>query len=145
MSQPPIQVRVFINNISAERLWEIGKAIPPVKIATNVNVLGINKKQADMLEVPFVFTINYMPPVAQISVKGRAHIRGKADELKKIHNSYVEKRPPPEIVVQSISNVVFLESVIITRTLNVPPPIPLPRITQTTKKKEEPGELTYRA
>ena len=145
MSQPPIQVRVFINNISAERLWEIGKAIPPVKIATNVNVLGINKKQADMLEVPFVFTINYMPPVAQISVKGRAHIRGRADELKKIHNSYVEKRPPPEIVVQSISNVVFLESVIITRTLNVPPPIPLPRITQTTKKKEEPGELTYRA
>ena len=145
MSQPSVQVRVFINNISAERLWEIGKAIPPVKIATNVNVLGINKKQADVLEVPFVFTINYMPPVAQISVKGRAHIRGRADELKKIHSSYVEKRPPPEIVVQSISNVVFLESVIITRTLNVPPPIPLPRISQTVKKKEESGELTYRS
>jgi len=144
MDQPQVQVRVFINNISAERLWEIGKPIPPVKIATNVNVLGINKKQADVLEVPFVFTINYAPPVAQISVKGRAHIRGKEGELKKIHSSYVEKKPPPQIVVQSISNVVFLESVIITRTLNVPPPIPLPRITPT-EKKEEPGELTYRA
>ena len=143
MSQTKVQVRVFINNISAERLWEIGKPIPPVKIATNVNILGINKKQADMLEVPFVFTINYMPPVAQISVKGRAHIRGKEDELKKIHSGYVEKKPPPQIVVQSISNVVFLESVIITRTLNVPPPIPLPRITP--MKKKESGELTYRA
>jgi hypothetical protein len=143
MSQPQVQVRVFINNISAERLWEIGKPIPPVKIATNVNILGINKKQADLLEVPFVFTINYMPPVAQISVKGRAHIKGKEDELKKIHSSYVEKKPPPQIVVQSISNVVFLESVIITRTLNIPPPIPLPRITPMKKKKAE--GLTYRA
>jgi len=138
-----LQVRVFINNISAERLWEIGKPIPPVKIATNVNILGINKKEADVLEVPFVFTINYAPPVAQISVKGRAHVRGKQDELKKIHNDYEEKKPPPQIVVQSISNVVFLESVIITRTLNIPPPIPLPRISP--MKKKEPTELTYRA
>lgn len=143
MSQPKVQVRVFINNISAERLWEIGKSIPPVKIATNVNILGINKKQAGLLEVPFVFTINYSPPVAQISVKGRAHIKGAEGELKKIHGSYVEKKPPPEIVVQSISNVVFLESVIITRTLNVPPPIPLPRITPMEKKESK--EVTYRA
>jgi len=143
MSQPHVQVRVFINNISAERLWEIGKPIPPVKIATNLNVLGINKKQPGMLEAPFVFTINYTPPVAQISVKGRAHIKGKEEELKKIHSSYVEKKPPPPIVIQSISNVVFLESVIITRTLNIPPPIPLPQITPMEKK--EPTEPAYRA
>jgi len=143
MSQPHVQVRVFINNISAERLWEIGKPIPPVKIATNLNILGINRKQPGMLEAPFVFTINYTPPVAQISVKGRAHIKGKEDELKKIHSSYVEKKPPPPIVIQSISNVVFLESVIITRTLNIPPPIPLPQITPMEKK--EPTEPAYRA
>ena len=143
MSQPQIQVRVFINNISAERLWEIGKPIPPVKIATNLNILGINKKRPDILEAPFVLTINYTPPVAQISVKGRAHIKGKQDELKKIHSSYIERKPPPPIVVQSISNVVFLESVIITRTLNIPPPIPLPQITPMEKK--EPTEPTYRA
>ena len=46
MNKFPVQIRVFINNISAERLWEIGKAIPPVKIATNVNILGINKKDS---------------------------------------------------------------------------------------------------
>jgi len=143
MSQPHVQVRVFINNISAERLWEIGKPIPPVKIATNLNILGINRKQPGMLEAPFVFTINYTPPVAQISVKGRAHIKGKEEELKKIHSSYVEKKPPPPIVIQSISNVVFLESVIITRTLNIPPPIPLPQITPMEKK--EPTEPAYRA
>ena len=128
-------VNVFIYDISAERLWDIEKPIPQVKISTNLNVVGINKKGKGMLEVPFVFTINYAPPVAQISVKGRAQIKGAKDELKRIHTAYTEKKPPPPIVVQSISNIVFLESVIISRTLRIPPPIPLPRIPSAEKKK----------
>lgn len=128
-------VNVFIYDISAERLWDIEKPIPQVKISTNLNVVGINKKGKGILEVPFVFTINYAPPVAQISVKGRARIKGAKDELKRIHTAYTEKKPPPPIVVQSISNVVFLESVIISRTLRIPPPIPLPKIPSVQKKK----------
>jgi hypothetical protein len=128
-------VNVFIYDISAERLWDIEKPIPQVKVSTNLNVVGINKKGKGMLEVPFVFTINYAPPVAQISVKGRARIKGAKDELQRIHTAYTEKKPPPPIVVQSISNVVFLESVIISRTLRIPPPIPLPRIPSAEKKK----------
>lgn len=96
-----------------------------------------------MLEVPFVFTINYAPAVAQISVKGRAQVRGPKSELKKILDEYTKKHVPPPIVIQSISNIVFVESVIITRTLNVPPPIPLPKIPLTKKKKL--SEPTYRA
>jgi len=136
-------VNVFIYDISAERLWDIEKPIPQVKISTNLNVVGINKKGKGMLEVPFVFTINYAPPVAQISVKGRARIKGAKDELKRIHTAYTEKKPPPPIVVQSISNVVFLESVIISRTLRIPPPIPLPKIPSVQKKKMP--EPSYRA
>ena len=136
-------VNVFIYDISAERLWDIEKPIPQVKVSTNLNVVGINKKGKGILEVPFVFTINYAPPVAQISVKGRARIKGAKDELKRIHTAYTEKKPPPPIVVQSISNVVFLESVIISRTLRIPPPIPLPRIPSVQKKKMP--EPSYRA
>ncbi len=128
-------VNVFIYDISAERLWDIEKPIPQVKVSTNLNVVGINKKGKGMLEVPFVFTINYAPPVAQISVKGRAQIKGAKEELKRIHTAYTEKKPPPPIVVQSISNIVFLESVAISRTLRIPPPIPLPRIPSAEKKK----------
>ncbi|UCE44402.1 MAG: hypothetical protein JSV57_02680 [Candidatus Bathyarchaeota archaeon] len=130
-----VQVNVFIYDISAERLWETGRPIPPVKVSTNLNVVAINKKPKGMLEVPFVFTINYMPAVAQISVKGKAHVKGAKDDLKKIHTAYIEKKPPPPIIVQSISNVVFLESVIISRTLRIPPPIPLPKIPSVQKKK----------
>ena len=138
-----IQVRVFVNNISAERFWDIEKPIPPVQVATNLNVVGINEKGEDMLEVPFVFTINYTPAVAQISLKGKGHVIGSKDELKEIRDTYKEKKPPPPLIVQSISNVVFLESVIVCRTLNIPPPIPLPKIPPVTKK--EPSEPTYRA
>ncbi|UCC57762.1 MAG: hypothetical protein JSW14_05145 [Candidatus Bathyarchaeum sp.] len=138
-----IKVRVFVKNISAESFWDIGKTIPPIQIATNLNVVGINKKGEDMLEVPFVFTINYNPAVAQISLKGKSHVTGSKDELEQILKGHKEKKPPPPIIIQSISNVVFLESVIICRTLNIPPPIPLPKISPVTKKKR--SEPTYRA
>jgi len=138
-----IQVRVFVNNISAERFWDIEKPIPPVQAATNLNIVGINEKREGMLEVPFVFAINYTPAVAQISLKGKSHVTGSKDELKQIRDTYKEKKPPPPIILQSISNVVFIESVIICRTLNIPPPIPLPKIPSVKKKKL--SEPTYRA
>jgi hypothetical protein len=138
-----VNVRVFVKNISAENFWEIGKPIPSVQIATNLNVVGINKKGEDMLEVPFVFTINYTPGVAQISLKGKSHVKGSKEELKQILKEHKEKKPPPPIILQSISNVVFLESVLICRSLNIPPPIPLPKIGPAPKKKR--SEPTYRA
>jgi hypothetical protein len=138
-----VNVRVFVKNISAENFWEIGKPIPAVQIATNLNVVGINKKGEDMLEVPFVFTINYTPGVAQISMKGKSHVKGSKEELKQILKEHKEKKPPPPIILQSISNVVFLESVLICRSLNIPPPIPLPKIGPAPQKKR--SEPTYRA
>ena len=138
-----INVRVFVNNISAENFWEIGKPIPPIQIGTNLNVVGINKKDEDLLEVPFVFTINYSPAVAQISLKGKSHVTGTKDELEQILKDHKEKKHPPPIVMQSISNIVFLESVIVCRSLNIPPPIPLPKISPVTQKKR--SEPTYRA
>jgi len=138
-----VNVRVFVNNITAENFWDIGKPIPPVQIATNLNVVGINNKDESLLEVPFVFTINYSPAVAQISLKGKSHVTGTKDELEQILKDHKEKKHPPPIVMQSISNIVFLESVILCRSLNIPPPIPLPKIpTGTQKKRSEP---TYRA
>ena len=89
-----LNVRVFVKNISAENFWEIGKPIPPVQIATNLNVVGINKKSEDVLEVPFVFTINYSPGVAQINMKGKSQVRGPKDELQQIFKDHEEKKPP---------------------------------------------------
>jgi len=140
-----LKVSVFIHQVSAERLWDIEKPIPPVQVATNLNLIGVEKTRDELLEVPFVFTINYNPAVAQISFKGKAHVTGEKEELKQIHTAYTEKKPPPPIVVQSISNVAFLESILITRTLNIPPPIPLPQIPPGPDEGKKPSEPSYRA
>jgi len=102
----------------------------------------IDKKQEDLLEIPFVFTANYAPSVAQISLKGNVYVSGSKEELGKIQRTYKEKKLPLSDIVQSVSNVSFIEAVIFCRTLNIPPPIPLPKIPPVKKKK--PSEPTYR-
>ncbi len=134
-----------ITSISAERFWDIRKPIPPIQINTNLNLIGMEKKAEDSVEVPFVLTINYNPSIAQLSLKGKAYVAGEKNELEKVYRDYEEKKPPPPIIVQSISNVVFIESVVISRALNVPPPIPLPQIPEVKPYGEKPSKMDYSA
>ncbi len=128
-----LRVNVVITSISAERFWDIRKPIPPIQISTNINVVGMEKKQDESLEVPFVLSIGYNPSIAQMSLKGNAYVNGEKSEVDKVLKDYEQKMPPAQIIIQSISNVVFVESVIISRTLNIPPAIPLPQIPEAGK------------
>jgi hypothetical protein len=134
-----IRVNVVIGNVSAERFWDIKKQIPQIQIATNINVVSMERKADGTVEVPFVLTIVYNPSIAQISMKGTAYVNGEKPEIDKMMEDYEDKKPPTPIVIQSISNVVFIESVLIARTLNIPPPIPLPQIG---KPPKQPGGKT---
>jgi hypothetical protein len=138
-----IRVNVSITNISAERFLDMRKPMPPIQINTNLNLMGM-EKSADSLEVPFVLTIGYNPSVAQLSLRGKAYVAGDKEEIEKVYKDYEEKKPPPPIIVQSISNVVFIESVVISRSLNVPPPIPLPQIPEA-KPPGEKAKMDYSA
>ena len=140
-----IRVNVAIGNISAERFWDIKKPLPPTQIATNINMVSMEKKTDETVEVPFVLTINYNPSIAQISLRGTAYVNGEKGEIEKMIKEYEAKKPPPQIIVQSISNVVFVESVLISRTLNIPPPIPLPQITEGKPPGAKPAERDYSA
>jgi len=140
-----IRVNVSIFNVSADRFWDSRKPIPPIQINTNLNLVGVEKKSEDSLEVPFVLTINYNPSIAQISLKGKAYVVGDKSEIEKVYKEYEEKKPPPPIIVQSISNVAFIESVLISRTLNIPPPIPLPQIPEAKPPDKKPSEMDYSA
>ena len=140
-----IRVNVIIKNISAERFWDIKKPIPPIQIGTNINIVGMDKKPEGSLEIPFVLAINYNPSIAQISLKGNAYVSGDKSEIEKILKEHEDKKPPPSLIVQSISNVVFIESVLISRTLNIPPPIPLPQIPQVKGSGSKPKGRDYSA
>src|SRR3972149_11399810 len=98
-----IRVNVSISSISAERFWDIRKPAPNIQISTNINVVNIEKKAEDSLEVPFILTINYNPSIGQMSLKGSAYVQGDTTEIEKILKDYEQKKPPPQVILQSIS------------------------------------------
>ena len=141
-----IRVNVSISSISAERFWDTRKPAPNIQVSTNINVVSIDKKTEASLEVPFLLTISYNPSIAQLSLKGIAFVDGDKPELDKILKDYEQKKPPAPVVLQSISNVVFTESVLVSRILGIPPPIPLPVIPEQGKPPSaKPAERDYSA
>jgi hypothetical protein len=140
-----LRVNVVISNISAERFLDFRKPFPQVHINTNLNLTGMEKRADESLDVPFVLTISYNPSVAQISLKGTAFVVGDKGETERVYKEYEEKKPPPQVIVQSVSNVAFIESVLISRTLNIPPPIPLPQTGEIKPGEKKPSGRDYSA
>jgi hypothetical protein len=76
------------------------------------------------LEAPFVFTVGFTPPIAQISIKGKAKISGDNEDTKKIMEEHEAKKPPPVQLIQAVSNAAIADAILISRSLNIPPPLP---------------------
>jgi len=137
-----MQVKVQVNYISAERFLERGKDnLGRVHIQTNVNVVGVESK-GESVFVPFVVTIGYSPSVAQINIKGEAIVTGKPDELQKLKSDYDAKRPPPPMLLQAITNTSLIEATVVSRSLNIPPPLPLPSMVQKQSSQDK-EQLSY--
>ena len=128
-----LRVNVVVTSVSAERFWDFRKPVPPIQINTNINLVGTEKKPDDSLEVPFVLSIAYNPSIAQMSLKGTAYVSGEKNEIDKILKDYEQKKPPSQVIMQNISNVAFIETTLISRIINIPPPIPLPQIPESGK------------
>ncbi|KUO42031.1 MAG: hypothetical protein APZ16_03555 [Candidatus Hadarchaeum yellowstonense] len=132
-----MQVRVNISYISAERFWEQDKPAPTgVHISTNVNIIGLDRRE-DKLAAPFVVTIVYNPPLAQINIKGQALILGDPGEIEKIYEGYKKQSPPPQLLLQAITNTSLVEATVVSRSLNIPPPIPMPSLQPPQKEDRE--------
>jgi hypothetical protein len=114
-----------VTNMTGERLWEVEKDLPAqIQIAVNINVLGIEEQSDGSLRSPFVFTVNFTPAIAQISIKGRARIQGEKDEMQKILQEQKEKKTPPAQILQAISSAAIAEAILISKTIGIPPPLP---------------------
>lgn len=95
-----------------------------LQIGVNINMLDIDQRSDGSLDAPFVFTVNFVPSIAQISIKGKAKISGAPDETKKIIDDYKAQKTPPVQLVQAVSNAAMADAILISRSLNIPPPLP---------------------
>ena len=136
------KVNIFITSITAERLWDIDKAIPgQIHISINVNIMDFEKRSNNSVEAPFIFNVGFMPAIAQITVKGRSRIIGSDQELKDMLRGGAEGRQPPAFLVQAVSNAAVAEAIIASKAIGVPPPVPPIKVSGA---KKPPETSTYR-
>ncbi len=123
-------ISIQLSSISAEKL---APSLPP-KIEFNVNLALPSAepvKRGKQYIIPFTFTVSSTPPVVQIILRGNALvIAEKEDDLKKLENDIRNKKMPGSIV-QAIFTNAIAESILISRSLGIPPPLPgLPQLMQ---------------
>lgn len=120
-----LRVAVQVTNLNGERYWAFDTPLPAqVQIAVNINIVGLDQKTDFMVEAPFVFTVSYTPSIAQLSVKGKAHVTADKSEIVQMTEEYKKNRPPPQQVIQAVSSIAMAEVIIMSKSLSVPPPLP---------------------
>ena len=120
-----LKINVFVTNLSGERLWEVERELPSqIQIAVNINMLGMEEQTDGSLQAPFVFTVNFTPAIAQISIRGRARVQGEKDEVQKILQEHKQQKSPPVQIVQAVSSTAIAEAILISKAIGIPPPLP---------------------
>ena len=122
--------------VSAERS-AAGKG--NVKITNNISIknvksidlkLGSNKDTA--LRFEFVFETKYEPKLGHIALEGNLIFMSTPENIKKIEAGWKKnKNLPKEVTQQVMSHIVEkgnIEAIIMSRTVSLPSPIPLPKV-----------------
>jgi len=130
------------NKIDVERISETNER---VKIDTNIDVSSIEKAKIeifndkeDLIQVKFKYTINYEPQFAKIEFKGSMFLTMDSKDSKELLKRWKDKEIPEDVRV-FIFNVILMKSNIkalqFEDDLNLPPHIPLPRLSKEEKKE----------
>lgn len=110
-----------------------------VNITNNVAVLQVEKiplnfgsNQQEGLRFNFEFKADYTPKIGQILLNGDVLYLGDSKQTKEILDTWQKKKQVPKDVMELIINNVLskcnIEALILSREINLPPPIPLPKL-----------------
>ncbi len=120
-----LRVTVQVTSLTGERFRGQDTQLPPqVQIAVNINIVGLEMKNESTADAPFVFTVNYSPSIAQLSVKGRAQVIGEKEEIRKMIDEHKQNKPPPVAIIQAVSSIAMAEAILLSKSLGIPPPLP---------------------
>ena len=118
---------------------KLGAVKGKVNIQSNANVkevdkieLDVGSKKQDALKFTFEFVSDYQPDVAKITITGDVIWFDKPEEIEKLLKGWKkDKKIPREVMTPVLNNILSksnIEALVLSRELNLPPPIPLPKV-----------------
>lgn len=117
----------------------LGEAKGEVSINNNVSIKDIVKAELSLgtvkqaaLRFEFEYTTKYEPKVAEIAMHGDLVFFAPADVVDSVLKDWKkEKKAPKEITTEVLNNILArcnIQALILSREMNLPSPIPLPKV-----------------
>jgi hypothetical protein len=129
------------NKISIEKLSPVkGK----INISNNVSIVSVEKTQLaigagkeDGLRFGFEFTSQYNPKVGVIDLRGEVIFMTNEKSMEAIMDEWKkDKKIPKDVMTNLLNNVLNkcnIQALILSKDMNLPPPIPLPKVKESTQ------------
>ena len=116
-------------------------AVGRVDIANNISIKEIKEAKLNLgstkklgLEFSFEYTSKYKPDIGHIEILGKVVSMEKEDKVKEIIEKWKTDKKVQKDVLGPIYNSILgkcnVEAIILSRDLQLPPPIPLPKLKQ---------------
>lgn len=132
----PMTIKNFeLKAIDAERYSKSGSKKGNIKINHNSSVIKMEKVDSKTNKVDFRFTANYSG-MGKIKIEGNLKIIGKYPNLAEKWQK--ENKMPNEVAKEihtAIINNCIPEAVGLAKNINLPPPIPLPKVNMPDEKE----------
>jgi hypothetical protein len=126
-------------NIEAKRAGMTGQKMN-IRIDVNSSVSQVYLTEQDMARVDFRFVATYTG-LGSVSLDGRISFKG--EDSKELYEKWTETGQMPDKAAQEIHSSIMKTcmpvAVILSREVNLPPPMPMPNVNIKGKKKSPPS------
>ncbi len=143
-------VGINFTKLIADRL---GETAGRIEINNNIRISNISEaklitaKGDKALEIEFEFTSKYEPNLAQLIIVGKAVYVNKEKNAKEILKGWEkDKKVPEEYLEEILSGLLMranVEAVLLSKEINIPPPIPMPRVGKKNTSRVKSGDNSY--
>lgn len=117
-----------------------GNAVGKVSISNNVSItkvtktdLSFGKAKQNALKFEFEFIASYEPKLGSIALNGEVIWMDKKENVDKLEKEWKKSKKIDKEVMTPVLNHVLnkcnIEALLLSREVNFPPPIPLPKVT----------------
>ena len=118
-----------------------------INISNNVAIkdvkptdISLGKEKQDALKFTFEFTSRFEPKIGSILLGGDLLFLGDANKIKEVSEGWKKDKRVPKEIMGSILNTILakcnIQALILSQEVNLPPPVPLPKVEIGTPEKQ---------